>query len=201
MERTIYLYGELAKKFTSKITVKAENLYKAMSALRANFPGFEQFVVEYTPGFHVKIGEIYRSEATLAEPISANSDIHIIPAISGGSGKMGAALAIVIGVLMIWNPMGWAVLGGAAGGVFTIGGATGMMLGSFAMGLVFAGISALLFAPPKSQGPSEKPENTPNTYFNGAVNTIAQGHPVPIGYGELIVGSAVISAGLESVNI
>ena len=43
---------------------------------------------------------------------------------------------------------------------------------------------------------NEKPENTPSTYFDGAVNTTAQGHPVPIGYGKLIVGSAVISAGL-----
>jgi predicted phage tail protein len=77
----------------------------------------------------------------------------------------------------------------------------GGILSSFALGLVFAGVSALLFAPPKSQGPSERPENKPNTYFNGPVNTIAQGHPVPIGYGELIVGSAVISAGLETVNI
>ncbi|HNQ32149.1 MAG TPA: hypothetical protein PKJ93_00055, partial [Methanoculleus sp.] len=31
----------------------------------------------------------------------------------------------------------------------------------------------------------------------GPVNTMAQGHPVPVGYGEMIVGSAVISAGIE----
>jgi len=33
--------------------------------------------------------------------------------------------------------------------------------------------------------------------FNGAVNTTAQGHPVPVGYGRMIVGSAVISAGID----
>jgi predicted phage tail protein len=29
------------------------------------------------------------------------------------------------------------------------------------------------------------------------VNTTAQGHPVPVGYGRMIVGSAVISAGID----
>lgn len=199
MKRTIYLYGDLAKKFTSKITVNAETVYKAISALKANFAGFEKYMLEYTPGFHVRVGDIYRSEETLHEPSSKTADIHLIPAVSGGSGKAGAIFAVVIGVVMMMLP------GGQGAGMTVLGmqlGATGAMIyTSFAMGLIFAGISALLFAPPKSEGPSENPENTPNTYFNGAVNTIAQGHPVPIGYGELIVGSAVISAGLETVNI
>ena len=54
------------------------------------------------------------------------------------------------------------------------------------------------FAPtPKATEPSERPENKPSYSFNGAVNTTAQGHPVPVGYGRLIVGSAVISAGID----
>ena len=50
---------------------------------------------------------------------------------------------------------------------------------------------------PKATEPSERPENKPSYSFNGAVNTTAQGHPVPVGYGRLIVGSAVISAGID----
>ena len=42
--------------------------------------------------------------------------------------------------------------------------------------------------------------NTPSYLFNGAVNTTAQGHPVPIGYGRLIVGSAVISASIVTTE-
>ena len=34
--------------------------------------------------------------------------------------------------------------------------------------------------------------------FNGPVNTTAQGNPVPVIYGEMIVGSATISAGIYS---
>jgi predicted phage tail protein len=61
-------------------------------------------------------------------------------------------------------------------------------------------VSSLLFAPNKPNV-QERPENTPNTYFNGPVNTIMQGHPVPIGYGTLMIGSGVISAGLEHETI
>ena len=58
------------------------------------------------------------------------------------------------------------------------------------------GIIQMLVPVPKTGDPSERPENKPSTYFDGAVNTMAQGHPVPLGYGKLMVGSAVISAGL-----
>jgi predicted phage tail protein len=195
MKKTIYLYGDLAKKFTNKLTVEADSLYKVISALRANFKDFEAYMLEYKPGFHVRTGNIYRSEDTIGEPLG-NTDIHLIPAISGSSGKAGALFAIVIGiVLMVVMPAAGTVILGMELGAGAITIAT-----SFAMGLIFAGISALLFAPPKSDGPNENGDNKPNSYFNGPVNTIAQGHPVPIGYGELIIGSAVISAGLESVN-
>lgn len=190
MKKTIYLYGELAEKFIDKITVEADSVYKAISALRANFPEFEKFLIEYKPGFHLRTGTVYRSEETVHEPLG-NNDLHLIPAISGSSGKIGAVFAVIIGVVLMMIP-GMQVFG------IKISAAA---LQAFGLGLAMAGISALLFAPPKPTGPNERPENTPNTYFNGAVNTIAQGHPVPVGYGELIIGSAVISAGLQSVTI
>ena len=37
--------------------------------------------------------------------------------------------------------------------------------------------------------------------FNGSVNTVGQGHPVPVGYGRLRVGSCVISAGIDTVDL
>lgn len=40
--------------------------------------------------------------------------------------------------------------------------------------------------------------NQPSYVFNGAVNTESQGHPVPLCYGRMRVGSAVISAGIEA---
>ena len=62
--------------------------------------------------------------------------------------------------------------------------------------LVLGGVAQLLFKPPELQN-SDRTENQPSFAFNGAVNTVAQGNPVPVGYGRLIVGSQVISLGLH----
>ena len=54
---------------------------------------------------------------------------------------------------------------------------------------------------PKVGDPMERPENQPSYAFGGAVNTTAQGQPVPIGYGRMIIGGAVISAGITTEEI
>jgi predicted phage tail protein len=87
-----------------------------------------------------------------------------------------------------WNPMGWAASGAflSQSTLYSVG--TAMILG---------GVSQMIAPTPKAAEPYEPPENKPSYSFNGAVNTTAQGHPVPVGYGRLIVGSAVISAGID----
>ena len=54
-------------------------------------------------------------------------------------------------------------------------------------------IMQALFKPPKPQ----EQKQTRSYLFSGPVNTVAQGIPIPLGYGRLRVGSAVISASLR----
>ena len=51
---------------------------------------------------------------------------------------------------------------------------------------------------PQAKGLSavDDPHNRASYSFNGPVNTSAQGNPVGLLYGQAIVGSAVISAGI-----
>lgn len=205
MIRDIYLHGSLAEKFVSKLSVEVSSVAEAIRAIEANFNGFYAYILNNcTEGLHIKVGDVYRDTTTLLDPLTAE-DIHIIPAISG-SGKVGT---IIVAAFLIWAT--WGAAAAAAPGASAAAGSTyagslaygaGMsastaaIVGQFGVGLLMSGISQLLFAPPKAEV-QEAAENTPNTYFNGAVNTIAQGHPVPVGYGELIVGSAVISAGIS----
>ena len=42
--------------------------------------------------------------------------------------------------------------------------------------------------------------NQPSLAFDGAVNTMGQGGPVPLGYGRLLVGSQIISVGFSTNN-
>ena len=125
----------------------------------------------------------------LHEP-SGQQRITIAPVVSGAGGNglgqilLGAALIAV----SWWNPMGWAAAGSflSQATLYSVG--TSMILG---------GVAQMIAPTAKAQDPSERPENQPSYVFNGAVNTTAQGHPVPVGYGRLIVGSAVISAGID----
>lgn len=65
------------------------------------------------------------------------------------------------------------------------------------IGMAAGGVVQMLSPQPKGRNGQES-SNQPSYIFNGAVNTEAQGHPVPLLYGRMIVGSAVISAGIEA---
>jgi predicted phage tail protein len=65
-------------------------------------------------------------------------------------------------------------------------------------GMIVGGVAQLI-APNTSMaesGPPDRPDSKPSSAFDGAVNTAAQGNPVPACYGRMIVGSQVISAGM-----
>ena len=51
----------------------------------------------------------------------------------------------------------------------------------------------------KPPAPAEREEASrrPSYVFDGAVNTVEQGHCVPVLYGELRIGSQIISAGIS----
>jgi predicted phage tail protein len=131
------------------------------------------------PGYHVFTGKQNISEQQLSHP--TGDIIRIVPAIAGA--KQGV-LQTILGVVLI--------VVGVLYGVQQF-----VQLGA---ALVLGGISQMLFAPHKSDGPA-KPDNLPSYAFNGAVNTAQQGNPVPIGYGRMVVGSQVIAAGLYVESI
>ena len=82
------------------------------------------------------------------------------------------------------------------------------MIANIAMTLIFAGLSDMLSKPPEPPearqitNPSSDPVALGESYlFNGPVNVINEGGPVPIGYGRLKVGSQVILSSYEIKQI
>ncbi len=189
---TIILLGELGRQFGRRHKMVVASAAEAVRALGANFPTFERELVssgERGVGYKVLVGRDELNLERLHEP-SGQQRITIAPVISGAGGNglgqiiLGAALIAVAW----WNPMGWAAAGSflSQATLYSVG--TSMILG---------GVAQMIAPTPKSTDPSERPENKPSYAFNGAVNTTAQGQPVPVGYGRLSVGSAVISAGID----
>ena len=103
---------------------------------------------------------------------------------------------------MIYAPQIGASLGGS--GTVPAAGNSGWALfiqnsvSQIAMSVAVSGISALLYGPGSEDSSKEIAKNDPSYNFNGAVNTTKEGHPVPIGYGTLLIGSGVVSG--EMVN-
>lgn len=215
MEKEVRLYGPLAKfigqrKFLAEISSAGE----AIRMLLANFPGLERHMADQ----HYKV-IVDNYESDLEEiHYPASQVIKIVPVLGGaggGTGKILAGVALVAAAIVLGPAAGGflglgAGLGSAAGaGIVSAGVATAV--GSIGVALVLGGVSQLLSPTPQigQLGPvssgglgnrtTENTELDPQASysFSGIQNTSKQGVPVPVVYGETIVGSVVISAGID----
>lgn len=196
MLRTIRIYGRLAKflkrrKFEAEVSSAAE----AVRFLLANFPQLEKHMADQH--YRVSVGGYDLSEQELHDP-AGQQEIKIIPVLAGA----GAVGRIIAGVALI----ALTVLTGGFGGAAI----AGIALSSIAIGvgaqLVLGGVAQLLTPVPQLYAPGASGTDTAKdprkSYsFSGIQNTSRQGLPVPIVYGETLVGSVVISAGIDTVQV
>ena len=202
MLRKLKLYGELAEFVGHKeFEIKVHNVSQAVSFLIHNFPEIESYM---NPKYYqVKIGNYDIDESELAYPIG-QEDIHFIPVISGagrGFGKilLGAALigaAFFMPVAVPYAPLSFGVKTGFVGGSLLA-----KSMAYVGSALVLQGVSELLFPLPKPQDFNSEQDPQLSFSFNGLQNTSRAGIPVPIVYGEIITGSVVISAAIDTNQV
>lgn len=192
--RTVRLYGALGAKYGRVHRFAISSPAEAFRALASQCKGFYEDLVSSRArglGYAVLVGKRHLRESELDLPPGAD-DIRIAPVILGS--KRGGLFQVMLGAAIIATA--WA-LGPSSTliGTFSAGGATqaGAMFGA---AMFLGGVTQLLS--PAQQGLSVKdsPDNGASYNFNGPVNTQAQGNPVPVLYGRMIVGGAVISAGI-----
>ena len=184
MLRTIRIYGRLAKflkrrKFTAEVASAAE----AVRFLLANFPHLEP---ELAQGhYRVSVGGYDITEDELHDP-AGHQEIRIVPVVAGA----GAVGRIIAGVALV--AIGLFVPGiGALGVQLLVGAGAALVLG---------GVAQLLTPVPKLAKETNDPRGL-SFSFSGIQNTSRQGLPVPIVYGETLVGSVVVSAGIDTVQV
>lgn len=179
MLREVRLYGSLGRLFGRVHHLAVNTAQEAVRALCANYPAFERYLREHSePGYHVFIGKRNIGEADLSEP-AGRDVIKIVPAVAGA--KKGGILQIVIGAVL-------AIVGVVTGQTWLV------QIGAV---LALGGVAQMLTPTPKIDS-GQQSENKPSYVFSGATNTTAQGNPVPVLYGEMVIGSAVISAGMSA---
>ena len=188
--RTIRLYGKLGTKFGRVHRVAVASTNEAMRYLCAMVEGFEAELMtskDRGVAYACFLGTTNIGEEQLSFP-AGNEDIRIAPILQGS--KRGGVLQVIVGaVLMV---AGLVIAEGTLGLGSPVGSAVFMMGASMA----FGGIVQMLSPQQKGLAAKDSPNNGASYNFNGPVNTTAQGNPVPVGYGEMLIGSAVISAGI-----
>jgi predicted phage tail protein len=205
MLRKIKLYGQLAK-FIGRRVLEADvaTAAEAVRMLVANFPGLEQHMAEQY--YRVTVGTYDLGLDEIHDP-AGQQDIKIMPVIAGAGGGFGKILAGValVAFAIAFAPAAAGFLGAglAAGGTaFTLGAAASVAIGSIGASLILGGVAQLLTPVPKIQQGSGTDNDPRKTYnFSGIQQTSRQGVPVPAVYGLTLVGSVVISAGTDTVQV
>ena len=190
MLRKIRVYGRLAK-FLGRRVFQAEvaTAAEAVRFLVTNFPQLERHMTDQH--YRVSLGGYDLTLDELHDP-AGQQEIKIVPVLAGA----GVVGRIIAGVALL--AVGFLVPGIGALGVQLIVGV--------GAALVLGGVAQLLT--PVSQaytggasGTDSEKDPRKSYSFSGIQNTSRQGVPVPIVYGETLVGSVVISAGVDTVQV
>ena len=197
--------GELSQ-FGKTWETECHDIPGIFKLIECQTPGFRKYLIDT----HEAGGglDVVRGSDIITDPsellLSVNDeDIYITP-IPTGAGKLGKALMIV-GLIMIAPHIGLGLKGG-----FTAVFGNTMLPQTFAQGfaagfgaltipklvainLVLGGLSAMMAPGPETEYNPVTDETPGDNLFNGPVNVTKQNIPIPLLYGELIVGGVVIS--------
>ena len=204
MLRKVKLYGELAEFVGHKeLDAVVKNAADAIRFLISNFPKLEAHM--NTRYYQVLIGDYDIDETEIHNPIG-NEDISIVPVISGAGGGLGKTLLgiALIGIAIAAPGAGFLAGGGFGfGSTVVVNGVTQFSLaalaGNIGIGLTLMGVSEMLFPQTKPEMPEDDPRISFS--FSGVQNTSRAGTSHPIVYGEVVTGSVVISAGIDTDQV
>lgn len=180
----IVFYGELRKRYGDSFVLYADSINDAIRSLTIQIDGLKSYLEKKL--FNVKVSNVDISEDQYKKGVHLFADdltLEVTPIIAGG-GKFGTFIA---------------------GAVLTAIGAVGMMTGGWGapflqmgVGLMLGGVAQMLVKQPKFDTKTEGIENSKSSLFTNLNNTIAQGQMLPRVYGEMRVGSCVVSIDAES---
>ena len=210
MLRTVVLHGALAARFGSSFELDIKSPAEALRALMLQIKGFRQAFREGNYRV-IRATKDVASSLDLEElklRLGRSREIHIVPVIAGsglsGWGKVLAGVAII--GLAIAAPYALGLAGGlsATFGAVSAVGFSGISFGqiaAFGALTALAGISQVISPAPSLKGGSASTDRKESFLFGSGANTTAQGGPVPLVFGEFIVGSVVVSSGLSTEEI
>lgn len=171
--QTVHLVGNISK-FGKVWQTDCANIRDIFKLINCQTLGFNKYLIEAEEAgvaYEIRKGkDILQNPEDLLLSTVEDEDI-IITEVPDGAKK---GLKIVAGIILV-----------------VIGVFTGIpFLTEIGISLIVGGVTELLAPGPET----EESENDPSYLFNGPVNNITQGLPIPVLYGQLIIGGGAISA-------
>ena len=213
--KVVKVYGALRKRLGQcRFEFDVATPAQAIKALCVNFSGLEKWLIDSEKdgvGYRVTVGKEKATKenfAPLLMPFSDREVFSITPVIAGagrGAGQilLGAALiAVAIAVPgAAFASGGFAAAGTAATATAaaipaTFAATAAAFAGNLGIALVLGGIAQSISPQPEPTSLDESVQLESFTFSN-VVNTSKQGLPVPIAYGRVFAGSAVLSSSLD----
>ncbi len=180
----VRLYGDLSR-FGNKFKIEVADAKEAIRLLSCQIKGFKKHLEK---GFYrVRIKGDDLTNDTLKQGFSAKlkkgDTIHIIPVIAGAkSGGLSSVFNVIAGAAML----GFAFFTGGIG------------LGIAGASMLLGGVAGLLTPTPETNQEQQLKESTS---FSSLENLAHQGRPIPLVYGEMMIGSLVVGQGLKTRDI
>ena len=206
--KVVKVYGALRKRLGQcRFEFDVNTPAQAIKALCVNFPGLDKWLIDSEQdgvGYRVAVSKEKITEqdvSPLLMPFSEREVFSITPVVAGagrGAGQIfiGAALIAVSLAVPGAGVAGTSFLA-SAGSAATFGAGLAAAAGSLGVALVLSGVAQAISPQPDLDSTLDESVQLESFTFSNVVNTSRQGMPVPIAYGRLFVGSAVLSSGLD----
>ncbi len=195
----IYLKGEI-EKFGSVWNADVRNLKEAFKLIDCQTKGFGQYIAD----LHNKNRtlDIVVGEDIIEDPedflVHLNKGDIIITEVPQGAGDNPLAFIAAAVLVVVAGPAAMGYLTGAGTAGITAGQA--LFINTLAINLAITGISMALAPGPETDIPEGAEEEAKAQFFNGPANVSKEGIPIPLLYGELIVGGAAIYSSLNTAD-
>lgn len=213
---TVILHGALAEVAgQSEWRLDIQTPVELFRAIEANTGRMFTFLQENASALYAFVvdGEPLKTPEDFALIQRPMAKVEVFPVLAGaGNNGLGMLIAglVIIAVslfLPVFGPAAGAVAAGNTGATTLWAAWTTAATATFGQTLAFtvglsltlSGVSQMMMPTPEAD--RERPENKPSYLYDGAVNSMRQGNPVPVGFGFLRVGSQVISASVRAAEV
>lgn len=185
----VKLVGEIAK-FGNSWETNCANISDIFKLIDCQTPGFRQHIIQGADSgvaYEIKRGEDFLENPEELLLSLNNEDIIITEVPAGAKSGKGKLLAGVLLIASVFFPPLQGLMTTALPGALA-GMNVGTLVFTIGANLALAGITQLM-----APGPETDQKQEEGYLFQGPQNNIQQGLPVPVCYGELLVGGAPIS--------